>query len=301
MKNLESTCRQRKDKLRYGGIILSTVLITGASGFIGKRLSRKLAENHRVICMSRKDPGLSLSWVKGTFASFEDLTQIDSYQIDVLVHLGAVTGGMTERDCLLVNVEGTRCLLRYLIDRGCKKYVLASSIAAVGFQSRKFRPLQLPVPDEHICLDRNGYGLSKYLMEEISRYCHRQQEEIDIINLRLSSVCADDRMPPLKKVAPLPEWSLGGLTIMGLNDAVRAFVMSAEASYQPGVRIMNAVGPKAWTAVPVVEILRNWWGNEVDLSYFDQPGQEHNSVYEVDRIRREIGFVAEHLPQITCL
>ncbi|HIC19706.1 TPA: NAD(P)-dependent oxidoreductase, partial [Candidatus Poribacteria bacterium] len=237
---------------------MSTILVTGASGFIGKSLSRKLAENHQVICLSRKDPGLELPWVKGAFASFEDLTQIDSYQIDILVHLGAVTGGMTERDCVLVNVEGTRCLMRYLINRGCKKYVLASSIAAVGFQDREFRPLQLPVPDEHPCLDRSGYGLSKYLMEEISKYCHRQNEEIDVINLRLSSVCADDRMPPLKEVGSLPEWSLGGITIMNLTDAVRAFVMSAEASYHPGVRIMNAAGPKAWTSVPVVEILRNW-------------------------------------------
>ncbi|HIB99544.1 TPA: NAD(P)-dependent oxidoreductase [Candidatus Poribacteria bacterium] len=275
---------------------MSTILVTGASGFIGKSLSRKLAENHQVICLSRKDPGLELPWVKGAFASFEDLTQIDSYQIDILVHLGAVTGGMTERDCVLVNVEGTRCLMRYLINRGCKKYVLASSIAAVGFQDREFRPLQLPVPDEHPCLDRSGYGLSKYLMEEISKYCHRQNEEIDVINLRLSSVCADDRMPPLKEVGSLPEWSLGGITIMNLTDAVRAFVMSAEASYHPGVRIMNAAGPKAWTSVPVVEILRNWWGDDVDLSHFEQPGHEYNSVYEVSRIKREIGFIASHLP-----
>ena len=275
---------------------MSTILVTGASGFIGKSLSRKLAENHQVICLSRKDPGLELPWVKGAFASFEDLTQIDSYQIDILVHLGAVTGGMTERDCILVNVEGTRCLMRYLINRGCKKYVLASSIAAVGFQDREFRPLQLPVPDEHPCLDRSGYGLSKYLMEEISKYCHRQNEEIDVINLRLSSVCADDRMPPLKEVGSLPEWSLGGITIMNLTDAVRAFVMSAEASYHPGVRIMNAAGPKAWTSVPVVEILRNWWGDDVDLSHFEQPGHEYNSVYEVSRIKREIGFIASHLP-----
>ncbi|HIB86720.1 TPA: NAD(P)-dependent oxidoreductase [Candidatus Poribacteria bacterium] len=275
---------------------MSTILVTGASGFIGKSLNRKLAENHQVICLSRKDPGLELPWVKGAFASFEDLTQIDSYQIDILVHLGAVTGGMTERDCVLVNVEGTRCLMRYLINRGCKKYVLASSIAAVGFQDREFRPLQLPVPDEHPCLDRSGYGLSKYLMEEISKYCHRQNEEIDVINLRLSSVCADDRMPPLKEVGSLPEWSLGGITIMNLTDAVRAFVMSAEASYHPGVRIMNAAGPKAWTSVPVVEILRNWWGDDVDLSHFEQPGHEYNSVYEVSRIKREIGFIASHLP-----
>ena len=280
---------------------MSTILVTGASGFIGKSLNRKLAENHQVICLSRKDPGLELPWVKGAFASFEDLTQIDSYQIDILVHLGAVTGGMTERDCILVNVEGTRCLMRYLINRGCKKYVLASSIAAVGFQDREFRPLQLPVPDEHPCLDRSGYGLSKYLMEEISKYCHRQNEEIDVINLRLSSVCADDRMPPLKEVGSLPEWSLGGITIMNLTDAVRAFVMSAEASYHPGVRIMNAAGPKAWTSVPVVEILRNWWGDDVDLSHFEQPGHEYNSVYEVSRIKREIGFIASLPPGMVSL
>jgi len=280
---------------------LSTILVTGASGFIGKSLSRKLAENHQVICLSRKDPRLGLPWVKGAFASFEDLTQIDSYQIDTLVHLGAVTGGMTERDCVLVNVEGTRCLMRYLINRGCKKYVLASSIAAVGFQDRGFRPLQLPVPDEHPCLDRSGYGLSKYLMEEISKYCHRQNEEIDVINLRLSSVCADDRMPPLKEVGSLSEWSLGGITIMNLTDAVRAFVMSAEASYHPGVRIMNAASPKAWTSVPVVEILRNWWGDDVDLSHFEQPGHEYNSVYEVSRIKREIGFIASLPPGMVSL
>lgn len=272
------------------------ILVTGASGFIGKSLSRRLAENHQVICMSRKDPGLNLPWIKGNFASFEDLVQVDKYQIEALVHLGAVTGGMTERDCILVNVEGTRCLLRYLINRGCKKYVLASSIAAVGFQDIEFRPLHLPVTDEHPCLDRRGYGISKYFMEEISKYCYRQDEDIDVINLRLSSVCADDRMPPLKEVSSVSEWSLGGITIMNLTDAVRAFVMSVEASYKPGVRIMNAAGPKAWTSVPVSEILRNWWGDDVDLSYFEQPGHEYDSVYEVTCIKQEIGFIASHLP-----
>ena len=88
---------------------MSNILITGASGFIGKSLSLRLAENHQVICMSRKDPGFNLPWVKGTFASFEDLARVDNYQVDMLVHLGAVTGGVTERECILGNVEGTRC------------------------------------------------------------------------------------------------------------------------------------------------------------------------------------------------
>ena len=278
---------------------MSRILITGASGFIGKSLSQSLAEDHQVICMSRKDPGLNLPWIKGTFASFEDLAQVDGYEIDILVHLGAVTGGVTERECILVNVEGTRCLLRYLINRGCKKYVLASSIAAVGFQDRKFRPAHLPITDDHPCLDRSGYGVSKYFMEEISKYCYRQSEDIDIINLRLSSVCVDNNIPPLKDISPLTEWSLGSITIMNLTDAIRAFTMSVENPYKPGVRIMNATGNKAWTSVPVAEILRNWWGDDVDLSYFEQSGNEYDSVYDVSRIQQEIGFTALHTPEIT--
>ncbi len=58
---------------------------------------------------------------------------------------------------------------------------------------------------------------------------------------------------------------------MALQDAVRAFSMAAESAYKPGVRIMNATGPKAWVADPVADILSNWWGNDVDLSYYEQP------------------------------
>jgi uncharacterized protein YbjT (DUF2867 family) len=82
---------------------------------------------------------------------------------------------------------------------------------------------------------------------------------------------------------------------MALSDAVRAFALAAEAPHRPGLRIMNAAGPKAWTAVPVVEILGNWWGRDVDLSYFEVSGREYDSVYEVGRIEQELGFVAERV------
>ena len=83
---------------------------------------------------------------------------------------------------------------------------------------------------------------------------------------------------------------------MARSDAVRAFSAAIEAPYQPGVRIMNATGPKAWVADPVAEVLRNWWGEEIDLSYFEQAGHEYDSVYRVDRIRQELGFVADRVP-----
>jgi len=275
---------------------MSTILVTGASGFIGQALAPSLAERHEVICMSRRNPRLELPWVRGNFGAFEDLRALDGYAIDAVVHLAAVTGGSFERDGILVNVEGTRCLMRYLIDRGCEKFVFASSIAAVGFQSVHFRPLELPISDEHPCLDRDGYGFSKYMMEQIIQYYWRQNEQIDAIALRLATVVADDDMPALMRVSPPRPWGLGGLTKMVRSDAVRAFTMAVEAPRAPGVRIMNAAGPVAWVADPVADILANWWGDEVDLSYFRQPGHEYDAVYDVRRIERELGFVAERLP-----
>ena len=276
---------------------MSTILITGASGFIGKALASDMAARHDVVCISRRNPGLALPWVRGEFSHFEDLRQLDRYHFDAVVHLAAVTGGCQERDGILVNVEGTRCLMKYLMERGCRKFVMASSIAAVGFQSTRFRPLRLPIPDEHPCLDRDGYGLSKFLMEEITKYYQRQDETLDVINLRLSSVAPDERMPAPAGVRPLGEWCLGSITLMALSDAVRAFALAAEAPYKPGVRIMNTTGPLAWVAEPVARILRNWWGDGVDVSCFEQPGHEYDAVYDVSAIQAELGFVAARLPQ----
>jgi UDP-glucose 4-epimerase len=272
---------------------MANVLITGCSGFVGRSLARAMARDHRVVGFSRQEPaGLDVQYVRGKFHAFEDLHLLDGYDFDVAIHLAAVTGGCLESDCVQVNVEGTRRLIRYLIDRGCHKFVMASSIAAVGFQSTRFRPIQLPIPDEHPCLDRDGYGLSKYLMEEITRYYCRQIDQIDVINLRLASVSPDEHMPAPLTVGPLKDWSLGRMTQMALSDAVRAFRLAAEAPHKPGVRMMNACAPRAWVAGPVADILRNWWGDDVDLSHFEQPGHEFDAVYEVKRIERELGFVA---------
>lgn len=275
---------------------MSTILLTGASGFVGKALLAELSQRHHVITLTRRGlpAGENQTHYRGVFSDFEDLRQLDGLAIDGVVHLAAVTGGCLERDGMLVNVEGTRCLMRYLIDRGCRKFVNASSIAAVGFQSVEFRPLQLPIPDEHPCLDRDGYGVSKYLMEEVTRYLHRQNPAIDVINLRLASIYPDER--PGAKVRPgkIPEWTLGHLTQMSHSKAVEAFARAVESPLKPGVRILNAVSQSSWCEGPLADVLYAWWGADYDLGEFEAlaaAGQP--SVYDSTAIERELGFVAK--------
>ena len=274
---------------------MSTVLITGASGFIGRAMAQAMAHNHTVIALSRKPIEVTgVVAIAGDFALPDELHKLDDYKIDVLIHLAAVTGGCSEADGLRVNVSGTHHLLRYLIERGCQKFVLASSIAAVGFQSIKFRPLQLPMPDEHPCLDRDGYGLSKYLMEEVTRYLARQNESIDIINLRLASIIPDDRQPTPKSAGPISPWAIGSITLMYLSDTVRCLTLAAESPHKPGVRILNATGTRACVADSVPALLRAWYGADadaIDFSHYERPGHERDAVYDPSRIQAELGFV----------
>lgn len=276
---------------------MSAVLITGTTGFIGRPLAQSLAQRHTVIGLSRRKTDVEgVTAIQGDFSFPDHLRRLEPCRFDVVIHLAAVTGGCSEEDGLRVNVLGTHHLLRYGIDRGCKKFVLASSIAAVGFQSVTFRPLRLPMPDEHPCLDRDGYGFSKYLMEEVTRYLSRQNPEVDFINIRLGSIIRDDHVPVPRKAGPLTEWAIGSVSVMSLSDTVRCLTMAAEAPIKPGVRIMNAVGTRACADDPVPVIIRSWYGRDaekIDLSHYERPGHEQDPLFDISRIREELGFVPE--------
>lgn len=273
---------------------MSTILITGTSGFLGNALAKSLSSRHKIIGLSRKRQVIdNIENIAGDFTNKADLEKLDPFKIDAVVHLAAVTGGCSERDGMMINVEGTRVLIRYLLDKGCRKFVMASSIAVVGAQNVAFRPLELPIPDEHPSLDRDGYGISKYLMEEITKYYQRQNPEVDIINLRLAAICPDESPGPLGQLSPLQEWAPCGITRMFRSDAVKAFSMAVESPIKPGVRILNAVSALAWSAVPTAELLRNWWGDEVDLSFFDNTANKRAGIFDSRLIEKELGFRSE--------
>ncbi len=269
---------------------MSTILLTGASGFVGSAALIELSKRHHVITIGRKvlPQAANQTHYQGLFSEFEDLRQLDTHPIDAVVHLAAVTGGCLEREGMGVNAEGTRCLMRYLIDRGCAKFVLASSTAVVGFQNPAFRPVQLPIPDDHPCLDRDGYGLSKYLMEKVTEYYARQNPQIDVVNLRFAVVVPDDDMPPKVGVGPVGQWAVGSITMLPRSKAVQILKLAMESPIKPGIRTMNAVSSTAWTSAPVAEILRNWWGNSVDLSYYEQPAHEYASIFANRMINQEL-------------
>lgn len=275
---------------------MGCVLITGASGHIGRALARALAPDRPVLCLSRRDPELGLPWLAGDFTEPETLARLEDRGVEALCHLGAVTGGCSEEDGLRVNVQGTARLLRRLSDGGCRRFVLASSIAAVGLADPNFRPLSLPMADDHPCLAADAYGLSKHLMEDVASYLCRRQPDIAVTSLRLASIADDARLPEPRRPGARGAWALAGITVMATSDAVRALRLALAAPTRPGHLILNATAPRAWVATPLPEVLTAWYGEGLDTSAYTRPGHAYDSVFDVHRIREELGFTAERLP-----
>ena len=125
---------------------MSTILVTGSGGYLGSRLVQVLAADHDLISMSRSPAGNPPRVVQGDFTDAAALTALDGERIDVVVHLAAVTGGCSEEDAMNVNVSGTRRLVRWAVDHGVRRFVLASSIAAVGCLSPRSCRGSCPFP-----------------------------------------------------------------------------------------------------------------------------------------------------------
>ncbi|MFF2017348.1 NAD-dependent epimerase/dehydratase family protein [Paenibacillus sp. NPDC058177] len=267
------------------------ILITGASGFIGRALVKHLADKHYVICLSRKAPEGAAAYVQGSFDVIEDLKGLDAYDIEAVIHLAAVTGGCSEEEGLAVNVLGTRRLFRYLLDRGCRKFITASSIAVAGGLDEDFVPLELPIPDEHPCLATDAYGLSKAMVEELTRYFHRIHTDADFINLRLGAVAAEDWIPPILETGSRPPLPFITMAHVYADDVVRGIAAALHAPPRPGVRTLNLVGPDVTSNLPVTKIMSNILGDFYNLDYYHFPGHNYRPLYTMDRFKEEFGFV----------
>ncbi len=247
---------------------MNTTLLTGASGYLAGELLRVWPGDRPVIRLSRQQPIAD---------------QLAGQTIECLIHLAAVTGGASEEDALAVNVAGTRRLIRELLDRGCRKFVLASSIAATGCLDARFRPRQLPIPDDHPCLAYDAYGLSKALMEETARYFARIEPAADITCLRIGAVRERWDLHAMPAGAPAD-----GLFLMGaqvsVRDVVAGMLAVVNAPPRPGFHLYNLVGPDASCVEPVPALLRRG-----GLGY-EWPGGDHDPIFDMRRFAEELGF-----------
>ena len=113
------------------------VALTGATGFIGSAITRKLVkEGWRVralIRTSSRQPwleGIAIQWIHGTLESIEHLDSLVG-DADAVVHCAGTLRGITDADFYPVNVEAVSQLAQIAAVRNpAPRFLLISSLAA---------------------------------------------------------------------------------------------------------------------------------------------------------------------------
>ena len=142
---------------------MTSVLVTGATGFTGGHLARRLLrEGWRVRVLVRTQPAAKRWQTDGAEAVIGDLT--DAAAVDrtvagceVVFHVAALyrTEGLPERLFQTVNVEGTRHLLEAAQRHGVRRVVHTSTVGVHGHIARP------PADESYPFGPRDSYQQSK--------------------------------------------------------------------------------------------------------------------------------------------
>jgi nucleoside-diphosphate-sugar epimerase len=153
-----------------------TVLITGATGFLGGALARRLAgDGARVRALARhpmRDRSLrdiaAVEIIEGDVTD-EDRMRDVTLGCEIVFHMAGIADGPIRLQ-RQVNVEGTRNVLRAAAEAGVERVVYVSTVGAYGFRRRGDISEDMPLEPGHA-----AYGITKAEAEDVVRKVARER------------------------------------------------------------------------------------------------------------------------------
>jgi UDP-glucose 4-epimerase len=190
-----------------GGDASRTVLVTGASGLVGRQVVARLASARdavaRVVALDLRDPAAAdrrsdVVYARGDIRDPGLAEVLAQHGVDAVVHLAAVVtpGPHSSRQLEYeIDVEGTRNVLAACLGAGVRQLVYTSSGAAYGYHADNPVPLRESDP-----LRGNpafAYAWHKRLAEEILAEARAAHPELAQLVLRVGTILGERVASPV--------------------------------------------------------------------------------------------------------
>jgi len=194
------------------------ILVTGATGFIGKNLVRKLVQDktNHLVCLVRPTSNidelksLGVAFIFGDICNKASLEAIDiDLPLDILFHCAAYVNDRNMEKLNKVNIEGTENIFCFAREHKIKKTIYLSSVAVVSGNP------QIPLTDDLPYASTNNYGASKVEAEKIAVEYRANGLKIAII--RPCMVYGREEPHVMKYLLKAVKWRL--LPVMGAGCA----------------------------------------------------------------------------------
>ncbi len=169
------------------------ILVCGGAGYIGSHMVKYLLEEgHQVVVYDNLQKGHKEAvdskaiFIEGDLRDQETLRSVfDRYDIDGVIDFAAdsLVGESVEKPLLYYgnNVEGTRCLLEVMKEKGLKRIVFSSTAATYG------EPERVPIEEKDRKEPANPYGETKFAVEKMLHWS-QQAYGIEYVILRYFNV-----------------------------------------------------------------------------------------------------------------
>jgi len=160
------------------------ILVTGANGFIGSNLVKKLAIDNEVYSFILKGTdqkslnGVNTEVIYGDVTIPETLENIMK-DIDVVYHFAALLSEWWDKSIINVNYNGTINVLEEAVKSNVKRFVFMSSLVVHGFSNFNDANEETPIID--IKKAGRPYTKSKILCEQ---YINSKKNEIETVIIR---------------------------------------------------------------------------------------------------------------------
>ncbi|MCE9614965.1 MAG: NAD(P)-dependent oxidoreductase [Lentisphaerae bacterium] len=290
------------------------VVITGACGFIGRKLIEELEQaGHELRLVDKAPPEeatIFLPTAPGARGAAPFKTRwpfvkaeiMDAAAItravegcDAMIHLAAAVTGLPEFgiDTFHVNACGTYIALEACRLAGVKRFLCASSINAFGTfywrLSGKPSPYSsMPLTEAFEVVPEDSYSLGKYVNELTCATFHRAFGTTTAA-FRFAAVWSDEAYEATRKAGlkPTTKWADDLYQWVHRSDVVRGIRQALEQRDLPGYGAYTLSAADTTCPEPTMEILRRY---RPDLAAVTEPLPGRAPLLSIAKAQRTFGY-----------
>ncbi|MEI7752091.1 MAG: NAD(P)-dependent oxidoreductase [Candidatus Omnitrophota bacterium] len=277
------------------------ILLTGATGFLGKHLLGRLQADGRPVCPASKHAQSSECKEEFQQLDMEDPESFDNLpeQIDTVIHLAALVpqkGSVFSFDrYMAINATGVKRLIQESARRGCREFIYASTQMVIE------KALHEPVDEDHPVVPISDYGFSKATGE---RFCLSLGAELGVksVSLRFARIYGPWQRPGYvltdfidraRQGLPLHVFGAQGTReLIYVTDAVEAILAVMEAKLSG---IFNIGTGRSVTTLTLAETIADVFSGGVStvlISEMDAGPTLSDFCFDVTKAKRDLGFSA---------
>lgn len=167
------------------------ILVTGAAGFIGGAVTRKLISlGYEIVTIDNLSTGYKenipegVNFIEGNVYDNEVIKKLNKFKFHAIMHIAGQSSGEISFDDpvydLQTNTQSTLLLMQFARENGCKKFIYASTMSVYGLQPEG------AVSENALAVPQSFYAVGKLASEQYMRI--NADHDSSCIALRLFNV-----------------------------------------------------------------------------------------------------------------